>query len=370
MDSRSIMVDWDEAKAEKARRLCDAFLSAVPSKRFVFGRNIYAAAVVSRLDVAAVVDDFTTEREFVGAPIVRTTDIPPDAIVLAASGGRPLTVRRILQSRSTTQLDYFTLLKWGNLNLPEAVFNEGFRKTFERSRNQVDWLFGILADMESRDVLKRLLSFRYSYDIDCLSGFEERQAVQYFEPFLDLRRSSPVFVDVGGFDGFTSEQFIKRVPDYKAIYVFEPDFTNYTKCEKQLSSYGGVTLLPYGAGRQNAVLRFSANGSASSIRADGEAEIIVRRLDDTVGEIPTFIKMDIEGEELSAIGGACQIITAHRPTMALCVYHRPTDFWEVPQAVLAMAPDYDVYLRHYTESIYETVMYFVPRNQVRYNARR
>ena len=71
--------------------------------------------------------------------------------------------------------------------------------------------------------------------------------------------------------------------------------------------------------------------------------------------------MDIEGGELAALEGARGSIEAHRPALAVCVYHRPSDFWTVPRTILSMSPDYLVYLRHYTESIYETVMYFVPK---------
>ena len=345
------------------RQLCDALLDAHPSKRFVFGRNVYGAAVASRLEVAAFVDDFTDEREYAGAPVVRTADIPLDAIVLAASGGRPLTVRRMLEERGLTQLDYFGLLKWSSLDLPEAVFNEGFQRSFHSNRDKVDWLFQILEDDTSRDVLRRLFNFRYTYDLDCLNDFEDRQAGQYFEPFLDLRRGRPIFVDVGGFDGFTSEEFIRRSPDYAALHVFEPDPTNYRRCENRLAAHRNVYLWPYGAGSSDVTLRFSSDGSASSFRQDGEIEVVVRRIDDVVADIPTLIKMDIEGAELAALEGARRTITEHRPALAICVYHSPTHFWHVPEMILAMNPDYAVYLRHYTECIYETVMYFVPRDR-------
>ncbi|NBV84437.1 FkbM family methyltransferase, partial [bacterium] len=74
-----------------------------------------------------------------------------------------------------------------------------------------------------------------------------------------------------------------------------------------------------------------------------------------------FIKMDIEGGELSALRGAKKLITTHLPRLAICVYHRPDDFWAVPELILGWGCQYDLFLRHYTESIYETVMYFIPK---------
>jgi FkbM family methyltransferase len=352
---------WSKDKAERAKKLCADFLSAPPSRRFIFGRNIYTTAVTAQVQVAAIVDDFTQDGESQGVPIIRSSDLPADAIVLAASGGRPLTIRKLLAERGIANLDYFTLLQWSGLPLPDAVFNEGFRALYDASHEQIAWLDALMADNESRQTLRKLLAFRYSYDLDCLNGFTERQTEQYFEPFLNLQGGEPVFVDVGGFDGFTAEEFIKRSPNYKAVYVFEPEVSNYEKCRERLAHYPNIHLLPYGAGAENETLRFSSAGSASSICENGETEIQIRRIDDVVNDMPTFIKMDIEGVELSALEGARQSITKHRPTLAICVYHRPSDFWMVPRAVLSMSPDYLVYLRHYTESIYETVMYFVPR---------
>jgi hypothetical protein len=89
--------------------------------------------------------------------------------------------------------------------------------------------------------------------------------------------------------------------------------------------------------------------------------IEVDRLDDVLDEAPTLIKIDIEGEEAAAIEGARRTIAAHHPRLAICVYHRAGDFWRIPRQVLAIRDDYDIYLRHYTESIYETVMFFMPR---------
>ena len=70
--------------------------------------------------------------------------------------------------------------------------------------------------------------------------------------------------------------------------------------------------------------------------------------------------MDIEGAEVSAINGAKYLINKYHPKLAICVYHKATDIREVFKTVLNIRADYHVYLRHYTEGIYETVMYFIP----------
>ena len=356
----SISRQWDAERADRARALCRAFLNTAPAKRFVMGLNVYASAVAAQVEMAGFVDDFTGEASFAGKPVVRMADLPADAFVLAVAGGRPLTVRRLLDNAGLRNVDYFTFHTWSGLDLPEAVFNEGFRGSFDQNRDQVDWLFGRLADEESRETLRKLFSFRYTYDLDHLAGFTERQTEQYFEPFFRLSGGQPVFVDVGGFDGFTSEEFIRRAPDFAAVYIFEPDAANGARCQQRLSRFANVHLMPFGAGREDATLRFSSDGSASSIREDGDCEIHIRRIDDVVDAAPTFFKVDIEGAEMMALEGARDLLARHRPVLALAVYHRPSDFWNIPRMIEGIAAGYKIYLRHYTESIYETVMYFVP----------
>jgi len=44
----------------------------------------------------------------------------------------------------------------------------------------------------------------------------------------------------------------------------------------------------------------------------------------------------------------------------VCAYHKPDDLWKISEQVLSINKSYKVYLRHYTEGITETVLYFLP----------
>ena len=170
-------------------------------------------------------------------------------------------------------------------------------------------------------------------------------------------------MDVGGFDGFTSEEFIRLHPNYGGVYIYEPDPINFARCEARFANNAKVKVVPFGAGSKEETVRFDQAGSASAISSAGETLISVRPLDEMLPEAPAFIKIDIEGAELAALEGAKKAIAEHTPTLAVCVYHKPSHFWEIPKTVLAMHSEYDVFVRHYTESIYETVMFFVPKRK-------
>jgi hypothetical protein len=64
---------------------------------------------------------------------------------------------------------------------------------------------------------------------------------------------------------------------------------------------------------------------------------------------------------LKALDGARRHIERDHPKLAIAVYHRASDFWKIPEFILGIHKDYQVYLRHYTEGWIETLMYFVPR---------
>ena len=54
------------------------------------------------------------------------------------------------------------------------------------------------------------------------------------------------------------------------------------------------------------------------------------------------------------------IIKRQKPKLAICVYHKPEDIWEIPEFLLNIRPDYKFYFRHYCYwDIGETVMYAV-----------
>jgi hypothetical protein len=43
------------------------------------------------------------------------------------------------------------------------------------------------------------------------------------------------------------------------------------------------------------------------------------------------------------------------------VYHQASDLWRIPQEIFSIRDDYTIYLRHYTEGVTETVMFFMPK---------
>lgn len=219
-------------------------------------------------------------------------------------------------------------------------------------------IYNAFADNISRQIFQNLVNFRLTGDIRYMRGFKVANERQYFECFLDLP-NNPIFVDAGGYTGDTALQFIERYPNFEKIFLFEPDKQNIAQAKQNLGKYQNISYIQKGLGDSNKNVRFSLHGLGSSVDENGECVINITKLDDAIKSRVDFIKMDIEGSEGIAIEGAKDTIKKYHPALAICVYHKKDDFWKIPQQVLSLRSDYKLYMRHYTQGIDETVIFFV-----------
>jgi FkbM family methyltransferase len=183
---------------------------------------------------------------------------------------------------------------------------------------------------------------------------------QYFEPGVIQLTDNEVFVDVGFYIGDTTAAFIRETKGkYRHIFGFEPDNDNLSLYHPD--GRGDITVVAKGLWKCDDVLRFdNALGVGSAVNENGPAEIAVTSVDvyfKDSGFIPSYIKMDTEGSEKEVLLGAEHIIKTYRPRLAVSVYHRLGDIYELPLLVHSLNPGYRFYLRHYSSTYSETVLY-------------
>lgn len=190
--------------------------------------------------------------------------------------------------------------------------------------------------------------------------------------YFDLEQTNPqvaceFFVDAGCFDGFTTKEFFRWCENKGYAYCFEPDSKNVGTVLRTLSDETDrYELIKKALWSQTTILSMDARGDfATSVTLPNESDRLSRveaaALDDLLGDKKiTFIKMDIEGAEIEALRGAQKIITEQKPKLAISIYHKPEDILTIPQLILEYNSNYKFYLRHYSFSDYDTVLYAIP----------
>jgi len=73
-----------------------------------------------------------------------------------------------------------------------------------------------------------------------------------------------------------------------------------------------------------------------------------------------FIKLDIEGFEKKALQGAAMLIKRCRPVLALSLYHKPADLWELPTLLFDLCANYNYYVRQHGCNSFECILYAIP----------
>lgn len=187
---------------------------------------------------------------------------------------------------------------------------------------------------------------------------------QYFDgDILHPTTEKEIFVDIGCYDAATSVNFAKWCKGPSFVYAFEPDFRRIEECKRNLKNNKiDYKLIDKGVWKEDGTLHFSMTREmAFASEAEEGVDIEVTSLDEALGnDKVTFIKMDIEGCELQALEGAENVIRKNNPKLAISIYHRWEDIFEIPEIILKYYPNYKLYLRHYSVACYETVLYALP----------
>lgn len=217
------------------------------------------------------------------------------------------------------------------------------------------------------EIEKQLYENGFSYD-DVLPfsiTMEELFGQQYFDlPYLQPIHNE-VFVDMGVFDGDSIRKFTEWCnEDYDAVYGFEPNGKMWTELKSKLAAIKNCIIENKGVWDRSTTIKFVEDfdkpmGSHFEEGTVSDGTLVsVMSVDELLnGKRATFLKADIEGAELKALEGSKNTIKSYKPKIAFSVYHKPEDIYEIPCKLLEYRDDYKLYLRHYSFTEAETVLY-------------
>jgi FkbM family methyltransferase len=234
------------------------------------------------------------------------------------------------------------------------------------NRNRYHALFMTTADRRSREVLSAVLKHRLSLATHHLADVAEYTHPQWFDPAFLPITDHDVFVDGGAYDGDTAIGYDHaRGPGYRHVHAFEIDQDVAARAGRRTAHLANVTIHNCGLSDRKAQVSYrKTGGTDGAIGGDIESgdHVKLQTIDSAIADPITFLKLDVEGEEAKAIDGARQHLICDRPTVAVALYHKAHDLWDIPRRLLDILPDYQLHFRHYTDIAYETVVYAIPLN--------
>ncbi len=224
----------------------------------------------------------------------------------------------------------------------EEIFDIQFVKKYKAHLKKA---YDSLADAMSKKVFENTVMFKLTgkpfylfeietdrsevFDILCLSGSEN-------------------FLDLGAYTGDTIIEFINNAKTYSSIIAVEPDKRNFKKLVENTAELENVLYVNVAVSDKKGIQLMAANHGRGNSADKNMVEVETLSIKDICEDfMPTFIKIDIEGNEISAIDGGISVIKNCMPKMHIACYHTPFDLFEIPIKILNEAPEYKVYMRHH-----------------------
>ena len=235
-------------------------------------------------------------------------------------------------------------------HLPKEAYykNTLYGKDFiEKHKKEFENTFELLADDISKKVFINIIKHNISIDNRYYKEIQDLEIHGYFGTELYCNCDNDIIIDGGAFDGDTYREFLSYpTRKLKEYIAYEPDEDNYGKMEQIQDRR--LRIIKKGLGEKKAMLRFSSGmGVSSNFSEEGSQVVEVDAIDNLhlSGKV-TFIKMDIEGAEKSALLGAERVIKCDTPTLAISAYHKKEDMYDLVTAIKDMNSSYKIYFRH------------------------
>jgi FkbM family methyltransferase len=338
--------------------------------------RVFMRELRQMVNVVAVVDDFRAHKgfQFEELPIITSQEFVEQhghESVIAVNGCRYDYSRRYFKNLCRRHGIH-------ELNFEQAVRLAGIHC---RDYRLDDWgdhitanvdaylaLLPRLADDESRSTLLSILLFHLTGNQEWRLHVTHPYSTLYFRSGLWSPGLNENFVDCGASIGESTTALLDVTNgNFNKIWMIEPDRFNIQTLERFISnipSSPAIKLHACALGEKEDVLPFCHQGGhggcllpISEAHAP-ESQVSVMPLDKLIDDVPTLIKMDIEGAELAALKGGRALISEYRPKLCVSAYHRPEDILTITSYVNGVRDDYRIGLRHHTEDRWDTCLYF------------
>lgn len=300
-----------------------------------------------KIDGIFASDEFVRGHSFRGFKVMKLSEVEAICedfvIVMAFAVGRQPMYDKVLElaKKHTLYAPDVPVVVDGTLFTPE------YCKKYE---NEIQIVYDMLMDEKSKDTFADVINFRLSGKIDYLNrNVSTRQEV--FNDIIKLSNHE-VYVDLGAYNGDTILEFLETVNSkYDKIIGLEPNLKNFKRLTKNTNNVDNLEIYNYASWNRKETLLFSSGaGRMSAIQKDNSMKfrevqaINVDSLFSIYSNMPTFLKMDVEGAEKETIIG-CENIIKNGCKMAVSLYHRNEDIFSIPLQIYKLNKRLKFYIR-------------------------
>ena len=341
-------------------KLIDFYNCLEGKKLFLFGAGKTCSRYIEKFEykdkIEGILDNDINKvgMEILGVPILnvkKLDEIDLSKIVFLITTYYANEIYEFLIKKGAIFIYHFSEIGFNNQDLIMHDYLLEDEKKYEVAKS-------ILNDDKSRLVFDKIISLRKSKKVFWGYGYDYDA---YFAKDLLRLSDCETFVDGGAFDGDTVGNFLEITKNkYNKIYAFEPEADSYIALNNKFKNEYRIKTINLGLWSKYTSLCFNKNGVSSKITENGTEVIHVTSIDEELlknNKIPTFIKLDIEGAELSALEGAKNTIMKYKPKIAIAIYHKNKDIWEIPLWLKKLVPEYYFFIRHHSFSLDDTVLY-------------
>ena len=319
----------------------------------LYGTGNGADAILDRCEALGIPvagifasDDFVRHQQFRGFTVQRYAELCaklPDCIILIAfASERPEILERFfrLAERHETYAPHLPL--FGDLSLVSPSWLLDHEEALQE-------VWELLADEESRRVMRNVLDYKLSGRLEYLAPVTDRRGD--LETLFDFSEAE-TYMDLGAYRGETIDEFLALTEGrYEHIYAVEPDPKNFARLRQHMerNQISKCSLIAGGIWKEEGRIAFESKGGRMSCHDEHTADTVPAVTIDGIlaGRPVSYLKFDVEGAEMEALEGGRESIGRFRPKLLIAGYHHDDDLWRIPLYLHSLCPDYRIYLRRH-----------------------
>ncbi len=330
------------------------------------GKKVYEGCVTAGLDVLGFIDNNSSlhDKQCCGKKVYALKELPPKtpAVIIIASTTHEYELHnQLILAGFVNVIAYPVLSVFDAVHFPPEAVHKNMQVDLIKNTEHYLQLYQTLADQKSKRTINGIIKYRMTLNPVFLKEICQTEQPEYFDTDVVRINHEEVFVDGGGYDGDTVLNFLQATNNqYKKIYFFEPDGKLILKAKQTLAEFTDIIFFEAAIYSHAKTLRFKTTGGLDGMfDEEGDREVKAMMLDECINEKITFLKLDVEGAETDALIGAKKHLEQDVPTLAISGYHNPADIWQLPELIKSLNSSYQIYLRHYSNTSYETIVYAI-----------